>query len=346
VTPRLLALAIPVVILAAYQWATAALYGEGLLREATAYAPTAGRAGGTLTAVGACLAFTGGCLASVVMLAPYLWSRRALAIWAAVGVVMALAATTDAFVGVPFPAMSAERIGLAAQFGLWAAGGASLIALALADLRQRHDADAWLLALWLGGTLAFAGVVNWTTNGRVLLPAVVPAGILIARRMERRAWAARHRTWRSVPPAATIAAATLAGVVMWADTTQANAIRQLAQNICAQYGNAGHPLRFEGHWGFQYYLEGCHAHAMNFRVPEAAPGDVIAFPANNTNVVTPPANRVTTIGVLDAPGLSWIATMSSDVGAGFYSSEWGALPFVVARVPPEHVRMDSVHVPR
>ena len=76
---------IPVVLLALYQALTATLYGRGLLLDAVAYAGqfrlSPGRGLFDKTLAG--LAFTGGCVSSLLFFVPRLWSRRAIGIAAA-----------------------------------------------------------------------------------------------------------------------------------------------------------------------------------------------------------------------------------------------------------------------
>ena len=75
-------LAIPVLALVGYQFATRALYGHGLLADAGVYATAIHQSSILLNfkSVLAALAFTGGCLAVVTFFAPLLWSGRQLLI--------------------------------------------------------------------------------------------------------------------------------------------------------------------------------------------------------------------------------------------------------------------------
>src|ERR1051326_8660477 len=101
----------------------------------------------------------------------------------------------------PLPPNEVMRILLAIQLAIWGVSGISLVLLAVLDLKTSRDADSLLLLLWTAGTLLFAGFVNWTTNGRSILPLVVPAGILIARQMESRSHpqSSRPLPWTVLP---------------------------------------------------------------------------------------------------------------------------------------------------
>ncbi len=61
-------------------------------------------------------------------------------------------------------------------------------------------------------------------------------------------------------------------------------------------------------------------------------GDVAVFPFQNTNVFGPPPATLNAIGVVCVPLTNWVSTMSSSLGAGFYSDVYGQLPFAMGNV--------------
>ena len=78
------------------------------------------------------------------------------------------------------------------------------------------------------------------------------AGILLVRRIEQRALPfKRYSTlfWPLVP------AVFVALLVTWADYGLANSARSAVEKIYATYIKEQRPLWFQGHWGFQYYME-------------------------------------------------------------------------------------------
>ena len=193
------------------------------------------------------------------------------------------------------------------------------------------------------GTYLFAGFINWTVNGRSILPLVPAATILLMRRMDQRlgpwkqgqGW---YVAWPLIPGAA------LALVVAWADyrladasRTAAASVREIQQELQARgwQGTAW----FEGHWGFQYYMQQAGARIIDHQRSqlEFQRHDIMVWPVNNTNVrepqvslrrvITPPPEIVT---------CPWLGTMNRSVGAGFYSAiGFGPLPFGFGSVPPE-----------
>lgn len=328
-------LLVPVVVMLAYGWWTQALYGKNLLLNAGDYA-TSTRARLGLPGVGtllAALGFTGGCLAVVVFMQPWLWRKRVLAVTAGAGLLVALLFKESVLHQYRFFEGSSAL--LLMQMAFWAVGGVGLLALAVVDVINRREAKAWLLALWLFGTFIFAAFVNWTINGRSILPMAPAAAILLARRVDQRALKGMSEPRTGALVTATAGAA-LALLVTRAEYLYASAVEQVVEETRVKFVEPGRTLWFFGHWGFQYYMETIGAVATDSR-SALKPGDLIALPDHNpTTMPVKPENAVVR-GECVAPGSRWLATMNDAAGAGFYGSFWGPLPFAFGRVPPERV---------
>ena len=334
---------IPVAVLAWYQWVTTRLYGHGLLMDAASYATEWGGSSGRLSIPRTLVtfAFAGGCVASVAFFSRRLWSGRALLLGLGIALATMLLAESWSKVGAfSFPADEAAHRLLSIQIGIWAAAGVSVACLAAVDLWRSRDAESLLLFLWTAGTFVFAGFVNWSTNGRSILPVVVPAGILVARRLELRA--TTHglisMPFRVMP---LVAAALFSFAVVWADYRFAETARTGAALIHDKYSSAAPTTWFQGHWGFQYYMQRLGAKPIE-RKSGFTPGDVIAVPTTNTGRFVMPAEWTARSGSIDVPAGRWLATMSLDVGAGFYADAFGPLPFAVGFVPDEEFKILSV----
>jgi len=325
-------LLIPLAALVAYQWLTQALYGHALFSDAAGFVKAAhGKLGVSKLASGlTALAFTGGGVASAVFLAPWLWRARTLltvlGVTALVGGALFFTCVLPAF-----PALEgAARLEAAGQFVFWAAGGALVLWLAADDWRQRRDSQAWLLVLWVAGTFAFAAFGNWTVNGRSILPMLPAVGIVLARRYERSKWIGR--------PALKIGmavGAVFALLVADADFQLAVAVQRTAREAMAKVGQGRGTVWFEGHWGFQYYMEQAAATAVDYHHFQPAPGDILVLPLHNTYISEPPPGMVARRDVLSVPGPIGLTTWQAAVGAGFYSSVTGPLPFAFGAVPAE-----------
>src|SRR5439155_4889040 len=107
-------------------------------------------------------------------------------------------------------------------------------------------------------------------------------------------------------------------------------------------------LWFNGHWGFQWYMEQGGATAIDVAALQAQPGDLIASARNNSNV---PRARISPGAVepllqLRPVPCRFAATMQPGERAGFYTSLWGPLPYAFdLNVPPDDYDLVRLLVP-
>ncbi len=330
---------IPIAALVAYQWWTHALYGKGLLSAAGDYATTTnGLFGISRAATGlVALTFTGGCLAMATFLAPFLWRARTLAGFAAFVILIAVAIFIEGTMLEKYGAFKgSSTVFVEIQIIFWAIGGTGILALAISDAWQRRDARSCLLALWVLGTFLFAVFFNWIVTARAILPMAPAVGILIARRLEAGELAGK-KIRRGEMQICFAAGAALALLVTRADFRLATVVRQSAEQTVARCGQGGQTLWFEGHWGFQYYMEKLGAKEVAAKKSTPQSGDFLAIPLNNSNMTPPDSKAAHPWKALLFQGPGHLATTSKEVGAGFYASLWGPLPFAFGRVPPETV---------
>jgi hypothetical protein len=327
-------LLVPVAILALYQWATFALYGRGLLTDAASYATKRNWNLGVefLWKGLVSLAFTGGGIITVLFYAPLLWSRRILV---SVIVLMVLFCLVGRIGGFSIRHSNVVRLDVLIQFGLMSLVGVGVVWLTVADLYKCRDCNSLLLFLWVLGTFFFAGFVNWTVNERSILPMAPAVGILLVRALDRQGETGRQIKgwWRIRWPL--ILAAIVALSVCWADYTLAGTARDAAKTIRQAYKNQPNVIWFQGHWGFQYYMETYGGRALDFKGSRPLIGDIIVFPVNNSNVMPLLKDKVFLGKVFEFTPCRWLSTMNAPLGAGFYANIWGPLPFVLGRVPVE-----------
>ena len=332
----LIGLLIPVAVVLAYQLATARLYGHGLIFAAGDYAMLRGNKSqySLAAALIGTLTFTGGGLAWALFATPMLW-RPLLSISAAAAA--ALAAVLFHFeMGYDavnsFTGSSAAWVGV--QVAFWTLAGATVVGLAISDVRRHATPAAWLLLCWVAGTMIFAGFVNWTLNGRSVLPLVPAAAILLARRLD---WLVqcqgpqmlRRTRWALLP------GALIALVVARADHQWAVANQIAAETVHAKSVRVPGNIWFTGHWGFQYYMMKGRGQPLDILRSNPQAGDLLVMPINNATVDVPQMAFTQPLVRLQAAGPSWVATVSQETGAGFYSSIWGPLPYGFGRVPLE-----------
>ena len=318
--PWLCALAIPVILLVAYERITAAQYGHSLLFGAASYASgyqeaTVGMQARKLVQG---LTFTGGSVATLLFLSPVLLR------WRIALMLVVLAACLGAMFG-----------GWAqAQLGVWCVVGVGALWLAVDDVVRTRRPEALVLAAWVLGTFVFASFLNWTVNARSILPLVPAIGILAARRLDRLAEAG------TPPPSAWVAgglttAAALSLAILSADAALATASRRAASDLVERFAAGGTRVWFQGHWGFQYYAERLGALPLDRRGSRVGAGDWIIQPANNSYLFPLPLRLLSSAIPHEIPVPSWVSTMDPRAHSGLYAATFGSLPFAVGSAHPE-----------
>jgi Dolichyl-phosphate-mannose-protein mannosyltransferase len=329
-------LLIPVVVMAFYEWLTHKLYGRGSLSDAYNYAQNQGGADLSLKLM-AGLAFSGGSIIILLPAAPLLCGRRTLGAGCAVIVLFGLFLVAHKKFG-QMATVEAGQVNwlFVIQAALFVAAGVVLFLLAAADLWRQKSADPALLFFWIAGTFVFVCVACWQMSGRYLLPMLPAAAILLVRRLELRK---RLHDRNQIGPLWVPLGVSLAIALMAArsDFQLAGSTRDAALHIEKQAGPASHAVWFEGHWGFQYYMEELGAKPIDFwHVPFATHNDAIILPLENSCVFDPPKEGIESWFEYDCDTSKWLTTMNQSCGAGFYSGDWGPLPFVFCRVPQDH----------
>lgn len=346
-------LLIPLLAFTAYQVATARLYGRGLLGDAASYAVQARGLSlrdlpGKLL-IG--LAFSGGCVAVPLLFAPWTCSRRWLLIGASALLPLLLLFRLLPQIG-QSALSDAGRTGwaLALQAAVMTVAGVLLLALVTADLRRARSADSALLFAWSAGTFLFAVLINWTINGRSVLPLAPAAGLALARRLPAREGEGKGEDgatpllrWRPAAWWLLLPAAALGLRVALADSRLAGSARAAARDLSDRFGSPPGLLWFDGHWGFQYYMEQRGCRVIDDHGSRLAVGDRVVVPRNNTDLRLLPLERLKAIESVEEPADPALATVGP--GAGFYSDLWGALPFVAGSVAPEQYMVLRVESP-
>lgn len=329
---------IPILILIGYELLTFLLYNNFLISNSAAYAIKVGGADKitlfiTKTLRG--LSYTGGCMIGILFFTHLMWSRRELKI----GIISLLLFITALFGMESVRAIliqNVERIRYETiiLYALFTFAGIQILLLAAVDIVKNRNPESLLLFLWVFGTFLFASQVNWTVNARTILPMIPAVGILVIRRLNEKIdfknpSKAFVYTWPLIP------AAIIALSVTWADVSLANCQRSAARRIHNEFSGYPHTVWFQGHWGFQYYMESHGAKALDRNRPAINEGDVIIMPMNNTNLMWLPQNQFHLVGKRQLMPFRWIGTMSKKNGAGFYSDIYGPLPFSVGNIEPE-----------
>jgi hypothetical protein len=161
----------------------------------------------------------------------------------------------------------------------------------------------------------------------------VAAAILAVRRLDSLPGDTRPRrvAWLLIP------AGLCAILVAASDAATAEAQRVAASRLSTAHAAAQGELWFQGHWGFQYYMERHGARALDYDGTRLETGDRIVLPRNNTNVQRDPlAHAVRPVDLLSIPlRPRFLSTIDPRRGAGFYYHAMGPLPFAFGPESPE-----------
>ena len=331
-----LLLLLPIIALAGYVLVMWWIIGRNTLWDAAAFSTEHNKLSGISVVMRSMstLIFMGGCLATALFYLAFLWSRRSTLLWilAVVIVVVIL------FLWIPYPALIISESGairrlFLIQLAFMITGGIHILALALNDLWLRKNADAAMLCLWVAGCFFFAAYLNWSVSGRTILPLAPVLGILILRKIESRIPVQISFRWKMYIPL--LPAAVLVFMAAWADYRLASSAKVAAELIAAKYQDKSEVIWFQGHWGFQYYMQQRGGKPIDFKASQLLPGATMVIPENSTYQVYPQKQWAALEEVIEIPASRWITTMYTSRGAGFYSDKNGPLPFVFCSVPPE-----------
>lgn len=332
--PARLAPAVLLPILALAGWEAMSLHAYGVPHLAHAAAAVRGQRPDTPQMVLAAATFLFlGAGSALVLLAARLRSREAL-------VALMVSLPIAALLLLSYRGVNHRFAGwgpLPIATGMAAAGGLAWIALTLREGVRRRREDLFLL-VWLAGALVQALFFSNFIASRFLLPALFPAVAL----------SLRHATRRTVI-AAGAASALLSLAVAGADLESARGYRDAAGKLHARYGDLGPRLRFQGHWGFQYYLERMGHRALDDARLDLAPGDLIATPRWAPDLhhlfeagISLDGLRFLPEDLIEIHGTVPVTVMHRETGAGFYSMNWGPLPYSWGADPIEWIAVVRV----
>jgi hypothetical protein len=218
------------------------------------------------------------------------------------------------------------------QLVVLAAIGLGLLLMAVVELRRWRDADAVLVAAAVLGTFVFVVALNWTVSARNILPMAPFLAVVGVRRLgttEREGLASGRWAWRAV-----VAMVPISLAVAYADDQAARGAREASDQIHIEATALHRTVWFQGHWGFQYYMQQWGAKPVD-NGGRCAAGELMVIPWDNTNISTLPARALRKLGRIAPWQPPWISTCHRQSMAGFYSDRFGAIPFAFGPVKPD-----------
>lgn len=189
--------------------------------------------------------------------------------------------------------------------------------------------DAVQLALWLWLLVGLVAAPYAHLPSKYLLASAPAVALLVAREASSRD---RRRELVALAPVA-VAGLALGVAILRADAAFAGLGRRAAAELVGRPAAAGQRVWFTPHWGFQWYAERAGGRAMTLQPPHPAPGDLVVTSDNTDQSVlvlralslSYPGRLRTLARIEDrAPGGR---IMDADLNAGFFSNNWGFLPW-------------------
>lgn len=221
------------------------------------------------------------------------------------------------------------------QLPFFVFAGITCIFIVAFDLARSRDSDSLLLFLWVTGIFAFTVFVNWSVNGRTLLPIAPVAGIAMIRYLRQlKRLDVVSKAGLYVPLALSLIIALL---VTAADYSWANSARTAANTIHKKINNWPGKVWLEGHWGFQYYIERAGVvKLLDYEKPLLKKGDLVIVPGKNTNTKPLHKHLAKLQSELTFDVAKLFSVMNVNTGAGFYSDVCGPLPFAIGYSPEKY----------
>jgi hypothetical protein len=220
------------------------------------------------------------------------------------------------------------------ELTLFIAAGLFVMGLVITDLWETRSNESLFLGLWVVGTYFFTAFVNWTINARSVLPLIPAAAILLARRFDHLFSIPTKKLTIQVG-VILLASALFSVWITAADTALANSERTAATLVYNKTRAQGARVWFVGHWGFQYYVESLGLAPLDLTAPQAHSGDFVVVAENNSHFAKVLPAFIASDEDVELPLKSWATTICFELGAGFYASSWGPLPYAIGPVPSD-----------
>lgn len=320
--------AIPIVVLVAYELNYRRMYGLSPMEESGKFSEWTWwkRKMEVLPTMMTALSFVGGGVAAPGIFALIYRPARAV-IWMAVvgGGALGLVFLFDRIYDLQLAATQGLPRSVAFQMAIFLSVAIYLLLLAMKQLFQRRSAESAVLAALTLGTLAFSGYVNWIVNGRSILPIAVAGGLLVGRELEQWREAGLDQPWRWQLSLGLCAL--LALLVTVSDYMVARSEKVVAEAVVHAVGPNKDRLWFEGYWGYKYYMRELGVREIDACSTLLHHGDLFTMPANQGLEFRIPSPFLRQVYIAEAPLFPLVSTMSVRHSAGFYASFFGRLPY-------------------
>lgn len=277
----------------------------------------------------------GGLLVHWLYFVAYTQKRSILFYFSAIILVLILLMGFDLLDYYPIAGVDGINWSFVVQLPFFVFAGASFMFITISDFVRSRDSDSLLLLLWIMGTFVFTVFINWSVNGRSILPITPLAGIMVIRYLQQTGKLPLiGKLWLYAP---LLISLIIALIVTVADYSLANSARTAAHKIHKDTINQLGKKWIEGEWGFKHYIEELGGvESLNYDKPSLKKGDIVIIPANNTNTKMLYKHLALFKKQYTFDVSKLFSTMSLNKGAGFYTDLAGPLPFAIGYVPESY----------
>lgn len=290
----------------------------------------------TVTTIVTGLSFLGGCLLiHWLYFVAYIKKLTILLYFAAIILILIVLINFDFLSNYPIAGADGINWIFLVQLPFFVFAGASFMIIVVSDLWQNKDSDSLLLFLWVTGVFVFTVFINWSVNGRTILPIAPVAGIMVIRYLKQSGKLALIGTSGLYIHLAI--SLLIALIVTVSDYSLASSGRTAAHTIHEATRNRSGKKWLEGHWGFEYYMKSAGGvESLDYEKPSLKKGDIVIIPSNNTNTKMLYKHMAVFRHEYAFDLFKLFSTMNGSKGAGFYSDLFGPLPFAIGATPEKY----------
>ena len=173
------------------------------------------------------------------------------------------------------------------------------------EIKKKAQMPCYCFYGW-GATFCFAAFFNWSITARTFLAMAPATAISVVRHL------GCFRNLGALKYAPLLAGAGLSILIAIADYSEANCARAAAQLLQERYRAEVGKVWFQGHCGFQYYMEQWGAKPFDRKNPQVAHGDLLVGLFTDTNIAQLSAETVATWSESTFSAVPVVSTLRSE----------------------------------
>ncbi len=202
--------------------------------------------------------------------------------------------------------------------------------------------DDILLLFWFIGIFLLNVIAEYAAVRFVLI--MLPPMVLLGMRILDEGYVQRFKKFKiSVITTGLIFSVLFSVSVTYADYNYANSYRLFAEKTTKMFEGKKDKVSFNGHWGFQYYMEKNGFKCFSAKIDNPQKGDILIIPyiasydmpidvSSKEQLEGYLGRQMKLIETIEYNTWFPVRIMHKDAHAGFYAHGHGFLPFVFSRV--------------